>query len=96
MLDEKGDFKQRCNLAMVDLDPLIEAEEVDVIKELLKRHVRHTQSTVAEKLLAHWKAAQPKFVKVMPKDYKRVLIAIHKARQSGVSEDQAVMEASHG
>ena len=96
VFDEKGDFKQRCNLAMVDLDPLTEGEEVDVIKELLKRHVRHTQSSVAEKLLAHWKATQPKFVKVMPKDYKRVLIAIHKARQSGVSEDRAVMESSHG
>jgi hypothetical protein len=39
---------------------------------------------------------QPKFVKVMPKDYKRVLKAIIKAKESGVPEDIAVMEAAHG
>jgi len=51
---------------------------------------------VAQKILAGWKAAQAKFVKVTPKDYKRVLAAISKARQNGISEEQAVMEAAHG
>jgi glutamate synthase (ferredoxin) len=96
VLDTAGDFKRRCNLAMVDIDPLNAAEDTDLVKDLLKRHAHHTGSTVAEKLLANWKTMQAKFVKVTPKDYKRVLEAISKARQSGTPEDKAVMEAAHG
>jgi glutamate synthase domain-containing protein 3 len=80
---------------MVDLDAL-SGEDADHVKDLLKRHVRYTGSTVAEKLLDSWKTAQAKFIKVMPKDYKRVLIAITKARETGMPEEKAVMEAAHG
>ena len=93
--DARGDFKQRCNQAMVELEALT-AEDAEEVKELLKRHAKHTGSAVAQKLLGHWKAAQAKFVKVIPKDYKRVLAAIDRARQTGVPEDEAVMEAAHG
>jgi glutamate synthase (NADPH/NADH) large chain len=79
---------------MVDIDPMTAAEDVELVKDLLKRHVHYTGSTVAEKILAGWK--QAKFLKVTPKDYKRVLAAISKARQNGISEEQAVMEAAHG
>jgi glutamate synthase (NADPH/NADH) large chain len=96
VFDAAGDFKRHCNLAMVDIDPVTSAEDVDLVKELLKRHVHYTGSTVAEKILANWKAMQAKFVKVTPKDYKRVLAAISKARQTGIPEEQAVMEAAHG
>jgi glutamate synthase (NADPH/NADH) large chain len=96
VLDGAGDFKRRCNLAMVDIDPMISVEDVDLVKDLLKRHVHYTGSTVASMLLANWKAIQAKFVKITPKDYKRVLAAISKARQNGISEEQAVMEAAHG
>ena len=96
VLDTRGDFKRRCNPAMVELEALSNAEDVEQVKELLRRHAKHTGSTVAQKLLDNWKATQPKFVRVIPKDYKRVLAAIAKARQTGVPEDQAVMEAAHG
>ena len=96
VLDMRGDFKRRCNPAMVELEALSNAEDVEQVKELLRRHAKHTGSTVAQKLLDNWKATQPKFVRVIPKDYKRVLAAIAKARQTGVPEDQAVMEAAHG
>ncbi len=96
VLDAAGDFRRRCNLAMVDVDPLSAAEDTDLVKDLLKRHAHHTGSTVAEMILANWKTMQAKFVKVTPKDYKRVLEAISKARQSGIPEDKAVMEAAHG
>ncbi len=96
VLDARGDFKRRCNPAMVDLEALAAAEDIDLAKELLKRHAKYTGSTVAQKLLDQWKTTQAKFVKVIPKDYKRVLAAIAKARQTGVPEDKAVMEAAHG
>ena len=96
VLDAAGDFKRRCNLGMVDLEPLTEAGDLDTVKDLLKRHLRYTQSSVAEGILADWKTMQTKFVKVMPKDYKRILGAIKKAQETGMSEDRAVMEAAHG
>jgi glutamate synthase (ferredoxin) len=95
VLDARGDFKQRCNPAMVELEALV-GEDAEQVKDLLKRHAKYTGSTVAQKLLDHWKASQAKFIKVIPKDYKRVLAAIAKARQTGVSEEHAVMEAAHG
>jgi glutamate synthase (NADPH) large chain len=95
VLDVKGDFRGRCNTEMVEIETL-SADDAAEVKELLKRHVHYTSSTVAQKLLANWNATQQKFVKVIPKDYKRVLAAITKARQTGVPEDQAVMEAAHG
>jgi glutamate synthase (ferredoxin) len=96
VLDANGDFKHRCNLAMVDVEALTDPEDVEFVKELLKRHHKYTGSAVAEKLLAGWKADQAPFVKVMPRDYKRVLGAIRKARAEGRPEDVAVMEAVHG
>jgi glutamate synthase (ferredoxin) len=96
VLDSFGDFKRRCNLGMVELEALAEGEDVETVKDLLNRHVRYTQSTVAKKILAKWRTMQPKFVKVMPKDYKRILVAIRKAENTGIPVDQAVMEAAHG
>jgi glutamate synthase (ferredoxin) len=96
VLDTTGDFRRHCNLSMVEIDPLTSGEDVDQVKDLLKRHAHFTGSAVAQNILAQWKAMQPKFVKVTPKDYKRVLAAISKARQTGIPEEQAVMEAAHG
>jgi glutamate synthase (ferredoxin) len=96
VLDSDRDFKRHCNLGMVDLEPLIEADDLDTVKNLLKRHLHYTQSTVAEHILDNWKTLQTTFVKVMPKDYKRILSAIKRAQETGVPEDRAVMEAAHG
>ena len=95
MLDEAGDFERRCNLGMVDLEPLVDTEDVELVKDLLARHVRYTQSPVAARLLVDWERSQPKFVKVMPRDYKRVMAAIKKAQETGVSADEAVMASAH-
>jgi glutamate synthase (NADPH/NADH) large chain len=80
---------------MVDLDPM-DKDDIEVVKALLMKHYQYTQSTVAKRILDNWTAYQKKFVKIMPKDYKRVLAAIKKARDAGTSEDDAVMEAAHG
>ncbi len=96
VLDEEGDFDIHCNKGMVDLDPLEDEEDLITVKTLLTKHVDYTQSTVARKILDHWSKYQSKFIKVMPKDYKRVLAAIKKAKAEGTSVDDAVMEAAHG
>ncbi len=95
VLDEAGDFKGRCNLGMVDLEPLVDTEDVELVKDLLARHIRYTQSPVAARLLVDWERSQTKFVKVIPQDFKRVMAAIKKAQETGMSADEAVMASAH-
>jgi len=72
--DDKGDFTaRRCNKASVDLEPLTAAEDIQKIKTLLERHRDLTGSPRAAWLLEHWAEALPRFIKVFPHEYKRVL-----------------------
>ena len=50
VLDERGEFKRCVNLGMVDLEPLVDTDDVETVKDLLARHIRHTQSPVAARL----------------------------------------------
>ena len=93
VLTEIADFKTRCNLDMIGLETITEDDTV-IIQSLLSKHIEYTQSTVATTILQKWDATR--FVKAIPNDYKRVLRAIKKARTTGASEDDAVMEAAHG
>ena len=96
VLDEDDDFMIHCNMGMVNLEAVETAEDVEVVKGLLTKHVQYTQSTVAEKILDNWNGYQSKFVKVMPKQYKRVLEAIKRGKEKGLSEEEAIMEAANG
>ena len=73
VLDESGRFRDLCNDEMVYLEDLSEDEDVRAVRRLVEDHLRHTGSESAKRVLADWDAALSKFVKVMPKDYKRVL-----------------------
>jgi glutamate synthase (NADPH/NADH) large chain len=98
VLDEEGDFTQRCNLAMVDLEPIPEEESAaavegageleshgkvkidhlaghddEMLKGLIQRHLLYTGSERARRILENWAAYLPRFVKVMPQEYKRAL-----------------------
>jgi glutamate synthase (NADPH/NADH) large chain len=70
--NEDGLFADNCNMEMVDLDPLSASDEEHVIA-LLRKHIHLTESEVAKALLDNWKEASAKFVKVYPKEYKKVL-----------------------
>ncbi len=83
VLDVDGDFNSRCNLGMVDLEPLDQATDIQVVRDLVTRHVALTNSHYAAAILGGWIEAQPRFVKVMPKDFKRVLAAEARARAEG-------------
>jgi glutamate synthase (NADPH) large chain len=80
VLDADGDFRRRCNQEMVELEPLDQPDDVDAVRTLLRRHVRYTNSGRAVRLLADWLDAGERFVKVIPRDYKRVLVAEATAR----------------
>ncbi|MEM7540948.1 MAG: glutamate synthase large subunit [Pseudomonadota bacterium] len=94
--DPHGRFPARCNLELVALESIATDSDDETVTELLKKHVSYTGSTVATKILDNWSQCRDQFVKVMPRDYKRVLDAIDRARKSGLSEEEAVMEAAHG
>jgi glutamate synthase (ferredoxin) len=96
VLDEDGSFKSRTNLGMVDLEAVVDTADVEMVKDLLSRHIRYTQSPVAARLLVDWYRSREKFVKVIPKDFKRVLAAIKKAKETGIPEDEAIMASAHG
>jgi glutamate synthase domain-containing protein 3 len=83
VLDVDGDFKRRCNLGMVEIGPLDQAEEITFVRDLIRRHVAHTGSDYAARILTDWIGHQPRFVRVMPRDYKRVLAAEAKAQAEG-------------
>jgi glutamate synthase (ferredoxin) len=80
VLDTDGDFRRRCNLEMVDLEPVVDTEDLELLRKLLRRHVRYTNSGRAVRLLADWQEESLRFVKIVPRDYKRVLAAEAKAR----------------
>jgi glutamate synthase (ferredoxin) len=93
VLDEAGDFPRRCNLQMVGLEKLEDADEIEVVWKMVQRHQAYTQSELAARVLANWAHSVPKFVKVMPKDYKRVLQAVQRVKESGLSGEEAIMAA---
>ena len=86
--DKDRRFEGRCNTDLVDLDRLTEADEEEV-KALISEHAQRTGSLVARNVLASWERSSERFVKVMPRDYKRVL-AEREAEQSGETAEAAV------
>ncbi len=93
--DPDGRFATLVNGEMVELEPL-SAEDRTWVRDRIMRHQEETGSTVAGRLLADWTPSAELFVKVMPRDYKRVLEATERAVAEGRSVDEAIMEASRG
>jgi Glutamate synthase domain 3 len=70
--DVKGQFESLCNKEMVDLDPL-DQEDIQLLNDLITRHYAYTGSTVARFVLDDFENQLKNFIKVYPKDYKRVM-----------------------
>ncbi|MFM8408187.1 MAG: glutamate synthase subunit alpha, partial [Pirellulaceae bacterium] len=73
VLDEEDQLPIRCNLEMVQLEAVEDPADQEELQGLIEQHAMYTQSTVARRVLNEWSSLLPKFVKVMPTDYKRVL-----------------------
>ncbi|MGE5717582.1 MAG: hypothetical protein ACM369_13110, partial [Acidobacteriota bacterium] len=86
-------FATRCNTELVGLGPVEDAAEAGLLEDLVRRHAVYTQSSVARKLLEEWNAWLPKFVRVLPHDYRRVLESQARMRERGLSQEEAVMAA---
>ncbi|WP_427023815.1 glutamate synthase large subunit [Aureimonas ureilytica] len=112
--DPEGNFANRCNMAMVELEPVPEEDDlleklhhhggdlqhkgrVDVssnmtghdderLYKLISNHLHYTGSTRAKEMLDHWETYRPKFVKVMPVEYRRALLEMERARMGVAAE----------
>ncbi len=83
VFDTTGSFPLRCNPGMVDLEPLEDLDDLEMVKHLVTQHLHHTASQFAARILRDWSGAVPLFIKVMPRDFKRVLAAQKQAEAEG-------------
>ncbi|NNB86049.1 glutamate synthase large subunit [Corallococcus sp. AB032C] len=81
VLDRERTFRERCNLEMVELESLVDESEIWLVHGMIERHLHHTGSALARRVLDNWELMVPQFMKVMPSDYKRVLQARRAARR---------------
>jgi glutamate synthase (ferredoxin) len=94
VLDRDGDFAGRCNTQMVDLERLEDyADELAEVKAMIERHAGCTDSALAQRILSAWPDLLHRFVRVIPKDYKRMLAMIERVQAEGLSGEEAVMAA---
>lgn len=93
VLDRELSFRQRCNLEMVELESLVDESEIWLVHGMIERHLRYTHSALARRVLDNWELMVPRFVKVMPTDYKRVLQARRAAKKP--PEPQVTTQLPH-
>lgn len=93
LADDKEEFKAICNDEMIEFESLVDAEEIDFLKELVQNHLHYTNSPKARFVLDNWNETLPKFVKVIPKDYKRMMNRIAEQMEAGLSNEEAIMSA---
>jgi glutamate synthase domain-containing protein 2/glutamate synthase domain-containing protein 1/glutamate synthase domain-containing protein 3 len=93
VLDEHGDFHTKVNKEMVDVGPLEEPEEIAAVGAMIERHYGYTKSARAKQVLDNWNDMVKKFVRVLPRDYKRMLACIARAHEQGLTGDDAIMVA---
>ena len=93
VLDENNDLYIRLNKEMVSSQELTNKYDVLELKEMIKEHVALTNSRKGKEILDHFKDYLPKFKKIIPHDYERMLTAIVQMEEKGLSAEQAQIEA---
>jgi glutamate synthase (ferredoxin) len=93
VLDQTGDFAGRVNAQMVGIEKLETPEEIAEVREMVERHVAATRSERGRQVLDNWDEFVPRFVKIMPKDYKRMLASIKRTHEQGLTGEEAIMAA---
>ncbi|XP_022723675.1 glutamate synthase 1 [NADH], chloroplastic-like isoform X1 [Durio zibethinus] len=93
VFDVDGKFQSRCNPELVDLDKVEEEEDILTLKMMIQQHQRRTNSQLAREVLANFENLLPKFIKVFPRDYKRVLARMKDEEASKEAFEPAAKEA---
>ncbi|OBG07104.1 hypothetical protein A5771_07430 [Mycolicibacter sinensis] len=96
--DPNAELPGRLNTDMVELDSFddFDGDDISWLRGILAAHAEATDSAPAQAILADWETHRHHFVKVMPRDYRRVLAAVAEAKASGADPNEAIMAAAHG
>ena len=84
VLDESGDFSSLCNKGLVSLEAIESDEDIQRLYRLINDHKNLTNSSNAKKIINNWGRYIPKFVKIMPNDYKKILEQIKEKKTEGI------------
>jgi len=93
VLDETGGFEGQVNTQMVDLERLEDPEEIARVRGMIERHRDLAGSARARYVLESWERLAPRFVAVVPKDFKRAIASLKRAHAQGLTGDEAIMVA---
>lgn len=91
--DETGDVRQHVNAQMILFEELEDTYEINEVRTLVRNHVKFTGSDVAHGILENWEEARFRFVKMIPKDFKRMFESIEQGKKSGLSSEEAILVA---
>ena len=93
VLDEHNDLYTRLNKSLISIEELANKYDVQELKEMITEHAKTTGSAKGKYILEHFSEYLPKFKKIIPNDYKRMLNAIVQMEEKGLSSEQAQIEA---
>ena len=93
MLDEDSDLYKKVNKEMVSIEKLTNKYDVEELKKMIQDHVKYTNSVKGKEVLEHFEEYLPKFKKIIPNDYKRMMNTIVQMEEKGLSSEQAQIEA---
>lgn len=91
--EDAAAFRSLCNKELIEFETLNSPKELAEVKDMIEKHLRYTQSDQAARILLEWEKNSRKFVKVIPKDYKRMMQNIEEQRQIGLPDDEVMMKA---
>lgn len=91
--DDVDQFKALCNTEMIDFEALKDEQDIGRVWEMVLNHFIFTGSVKAGYVIENWEQIQEKFIKVIPKDYKRMMDKINEQKQAGLSDEEAIMSA---
>jgi glutamate synthase (ferredoxin) len=80
ILDENKTFESRCNGEGLNIDPVTNAEDIKQLKELIENHYNASLSPLAQRILEQWENYLPKFLKVLPEEYRQALIKLEQEK----------------
>ena len=93
VLDEDHELYLHLNKQMVDMEAVTERHDAEELRALIEHHVRETGSPLGKRVLDHFQEYLPKFKKIIPRDYKRMITTIGQMEEKGMSHEKATMEA---
>jgi len=91
--DPRGELRGKLNAEMVLVESVSEPYEINEVKTMVRNHVKFTDSAVGHRILEAWEEALLDFVKIIPKDYKRMFEAIERGKKAGLTNEQAILAA---